>query len=118
MEADTTFSHIVLPIFDGDNYQVWAVRMTIYLNAMDLWEDIEEDYDVSSLPANPTMNQLKTHKKKNSRKSKTKACLFSTVLNKIFTRIMNLGSAKEIWDYLKKEYQVDLNLEFRSSRYK
>ena len=51
------------------------------------------------------MTQLKTHKERKSRKSKAKACLFSAVSSTIFTRIMNLDSAKEIWDYLKTEYE-------------
>ncbi|RVW21330.1 Retrovirus-related Pol polyprotein from transposon RE1 [Vitis vinifera] len=105
METETTFSHVAPPIFDGDNYQAWAVRMTVHLEALDLWEAIEEDYDVPPLPANPTMAQLKTHKEKKTRKSKAKAYLFSTVSSTIFTRIMNLELAKDIWDYLKKEYQ-------------
>ncbi|TYG52132.1 hypothetical protein ES288_D09G003700v1 [Gossypium darwinii] len=105
MKVDITLSHIVPPIFYGDNYQAWAIRMTVYLNAMDLWEALEEDYDVPFLLVNLTMNQLKTHKENKTIKSKVKACLFSAVSSKISTRIMNLGSGKEIWDYLKKEYQ-------------
>ena len=105
MEIETTFSHVAPPIFDGDNYQAWAVRMTVHLEALDLWEAIEEDYDVPPLPANPTMTQLKTHKERKTRKSKAKAYLFFVVSSTIFTRIMNLESAKDIWDHLKKEYQ-------------
>ena len=40
-----------------------------------------------------------------TRNVKAKACLFSLVSKIIFTRIMNLNSAKDIWDYLKSEYQ-------------
>ena len=105
METETTFSHISPPVFVGDNYQVWAIRMTAYLEALDLWEAVEEDYDIPQLPENPTMAQLKSHKEKKSRKAKAKACLFSAVSSTIFTRIMNLESAKDIWDYIKKEYQ-------------
>ena len=105
METETTFSHISPPVFVGDNYQVWAVRITAYLEALDLWEAVEEDYDIPQLPENPTMAQLKSHKEKKSRKAKAKACLFSAVSSTIFTRIMNLESAKDIWDYIKKEYQ-------------
>ena len=78
--------------------------MTVYLEALDLWEAIEEDYDVPPLPANPTMAQLKTHKERKTRKSKAKACLFTVVSSIIFTRITNLESTKSIWDYLNKEY--------------
>ncbi|KAJ8747411.1 hypothetical protein K2173_013015 [Erythroxylum novogranatense] len=91
MEPDTqtSFSHLPPPVFDGQNYQAWAIRMTVHLEALDLWEAVEEDYDVTPLPANPT----------------AKACLFSAVTSTIFTIIMNISSAKDIWDYLKKEYE-------------
>ncbi|MCI93517.1 gag-pol polyprotein, partial [Trifolium medium] len=38
------------PIFDGEDYDLWAVRTEAFLDALDLWEIVEDDYDVSSLP--------------------------------------------------------------------
>ncbi|KAA8550126.1 hypothetical protein F0562_001810 [Nyssa sinensis] len=104
-EASFSFSSIAPPVFDGENYQIWAVRMETYLDAMDLWEAVEEDYEVLPLPDNPTMAQIKNHKDRKTRKSKTKACLFVAVSSTIFTRVMSLKSAKAIWDYLKTEYE-------------
>ena len=65
--------------------------MITYLEALDLWESIEEDYVVWPLPKNPTVVQLKNHKERKTRKAKAKACLFSSVSKIIFTRIMNLN---------------------------
>ena len=49
MEADTT--HIIPPpVFDGEEYDLWAARMTTHLEALDLWEPIEEVYTVWPLP--------------------------------------------------------------------
>ena len=107
MEAKASFSQIAPPIFDGENYQLWAVRMETYLEALDLWEVVEEDYEVSPLLNNPTMAQIKNHKERKTRKSKAKACLFDGVSTTIFTRIMSLKTAKEVWDYLKEEYVGD-----------
>jgi hypothetical protein len=81
--------------------------METYLDALDLWEVVEEDYEIPALPNNPTMAQIKAHKEKKTKKSKAKACLFAAVSSTIFTRIMSLKSAKEIWDYLKTEYEGD-----------
>ncbi|XP_027338134.1 uncharacterized protein LOC113852077 [Abrus precatorius] len=67
---------ITLPIYEGENYHLWAIRMEAFLDASDLWEAIEEDYEVGQLPKNPTPNQI---------------------------RIMTLKSAKTIWDFLKQE---------------
>ncbi|KAG6480156.1 hypothetical protein ZIOFF_063634 [Zingiber officinale] len=107
MEAEASFSTISPPVFDGDNYQIWAVRMETYLDALDLWEALDVDYEIPVLPANPTMAQIKVHKEKKTKKSKAKACLFAAVSATIFSRIMSLQTAKEIWDYLKSEYEGD-----------
>lgn len=110
MEAKTdfpNFSQAAPHVFDGENYQLWAVKMETYLEALDLWEAVEEDYEVAPLPNNPTIAQMKSHKEKKTRKSKAKAALFAGVSTTIFTKIMNLKSAKEIWEHLKTEYAGD-----------
>lgn len=76
------------------------------MEALDLWEAVEEDYEIQALTNNPTMAQIKTHEKK-TKISKAKASLFAAVSSTIFTRIMSLKSAKEICDYFKAEYRGD-----------
>lgn len=106
MEAESSFSLMAPPVFNGDNYQIWAVRMETYLDVMDMWEAVEEDYEVPLLPNNPTMAQIKKHKDRKIKKSKAKACLFSAVSSSIFTRIMSLKSAKSTWDYLNTDERI------------
>jgi len=36
-------SHVVIPLFDGESYDLWAVRMQIYLDGLNLWEVMEKD---------------------------------------------------------------------------
>ena len=55
MEAESNFSSITPPVFDGDNYHFWVVRMETYLDVMDLWEAVEEDYEIIPLLNNPMM---------------------------------------------------------------
>ncbi|XP_022953040.1 uncharacterized protein LOC111455561 [Cucurbita moschata] len=62
MGGESSFSAVASPVFDGDNYQMWAVHMETYLEALDLWEAIEEDYEVPPLPANPTAAKIKLQK--------------------------------------------------------
>ena len=81
--------------------------METYLEALDIWEAIEEVYKVPPLPANSTVAQIKAQKEKKTRKSKAKACLFAAVSQMIFIRILSLKTSKEIWDYLKAEYEGD-----------
>lgn len=76
------------------------------MEALDLWEAVEEDYEIQALTNNPTIAQIKMHEKK-TKISKAKASLFAAVSSTIFTRIMSLKSAKEICDYFKAEYRGD-----------
>ncbi|XP_019057301.1 PREDICTED: uncharacterized protein LOC109116397 [Tarenaya hassleriana] len=95
------------PIFNGEAYQIWAVRMRAFLEGADLWEAVGEDYEIPALPANPTVNQLRNNRERVTKKSKAKSCLFAAVTPSILIKIMNLDSAKEMWDFLKTEYEGD-----------
>ncbi|XP_047264719.1 uncharacterized protein LOC124896889 [Capsicum annuum] len=107
MNGEANFSSMAPPTFDGESYQIWAVRMRIYLQALDLWEAVENEYEIAPLLDNTMVVQIKTHKERKTRKSKALACLFTAASSNIFTRIISLGSAKEVWDYLKTEYEGD-----------
>ena len=107
MEGEASFSHITLPIFDGENYDLWEVKMQSYMESLDLWDAVEEDYEIYPLPENPTMAQIKNHKERKMKKAKARSCLFTGVSQMIFIRIMTLKSPKAIWDYLKEEYAGD-----------
>jgi len=81
--------------------------MKAHLKVNDLWEAVDEDYEVLPLIDNPTMAQLKSHTLKTSRKSKAKATLFAAISEEIFTRIMHQNSAFEVWNFFKTEYEGD-----------
>ena len=98
MNVEANLSSIAPPVFDGENYQLWAVRMETYLEALDLWEAVEEKR---------TKTQIKSNKEKRTKKSKAKACLFAAVSAAIFTRVMSLKTAKDVRDYPKDEYAGD-----------
>jgi len=100
---EENMSHVAIPLFDGESYDLWAVRMQTYLEGLDLWEVVEEDN--VPLSENPTVAQMKVHKEKKTRKTKAKSCLFAGVSQMIMTKIMTLKSPKEIWEYLKAEYE-------------
>ncbi|PHU10389.1 hypothetical protein BC332_22249 [Capsicum chinense] len=90
MNGEANFSSMAPPTFDGESYQIWAVRMRIYLQALDLWEAVEGENEIDPLPDNPTVAQIKTHKERKTRKSKAMACLFTVVSSNILTRIIAL----------------------------
>ncbi|CAJ2662460.1 unnamed protein product [Trifolium pratense] len=50
---------------------------------------------------------MKTHKERKTKRAKAKTCLFASVSQTVFIKIMTLKTPKEIWDYLKEEYKGD-----------
>ncbi|PHU17439.1 hypothetical protein BC332_13134 [Capsicum chinense] len=79
MNSETSF--LIPPVFNGENCQAWEIRMTVYLEALDLWEkiEVEEDYEVTPLGDNSTVNQMRHHKERKTRKAKAKTCRFSEI---------------------------------------
>ncbi|XP_049374082.1 uncharacterized protein LOC125839146 [Solanum verrucosum] len=92
MNSETSF--LTPPVFNGENYQAWAIRMMVHLDVMDLLEVVEQDYEVTPLGDNPTVNQMKHHKENTTSKAKAKACLFSAISPSILTRIMQMKFAR------------------------
>ncbi|KAJ8768854.1 hypothetical protein K2173_023849 [Erythroxylum novogranatense] len=79
-------------VFNGENYQMWSVKMQSYLEAFDLWEVVTEDRSVPPLLRDPTMAQIKFNNEEKAKKSKAKT-------------LIQIYTAKEAWDRLKEEYQ-------------
>ncbi|XP_010530393.1 PREDICTED: uncharacterized protein LOC104806972 [Tarenaya hassleriana] len=100
-----TFQTQKPPVFNGEGYQIWSVRMKAFLEGTDLWEPVEEDYEIPPLGANPTVTQMRNHKERVTKKAKAKSCIFSAVTPSVLIKIMKLGSAKLMWDFLKSEYE-------------
>ena len=46
MDSKTPFTALAPPVFNGKGYHVWAIRMEAHMEANDLWEAVEEDYEV------------------------------------------------------------------------
>ena len=95
MASSSNISTLSPPIFNGENYPMWSVKMEAYLKDLLLWEAIESDFEVE-VPKNPTLNQLRMYEDKVSRKYKALSTLHSVVNETIFTRIMACKTAKEV----------------------
>ncbi|XP_052486407.1 uncharacterized protein LOC128041111 [Gossypium raimondii] len=93
------------PVFAGENYNIWAVKMRTYLQAHDLWNVVLNDIEPPPLRANPTIAQIRQHNEDCAKKYKAMSCLQSGVSDVIFTRIMACDTPKQAWDKLKEEFQ-------------
>ena len=47
--ASNNTSALSTPVFNGENYQVWAVKMKAYLRGLGLWQWVETERQVQPL---------------------------------------------------------------------
>ncbi|KAJ4703399.1 Retrovirus-related Pol polyprotein from transposon TNT 1-94 [Melia azedarach] len=101
--ASGSTSYLVVPMFTGENYQIWVVKMKSYLKSIGLWDAVETGRDHPPLRANPTIAQMKQYEEELLKKDKAFTVLHSALADHVFTRIMTLKIAKEVWDQLKEQ---------------
>ena len=94
-----------IPLFSGENYHIWAVKMRFYLRSQGLWNVVATNADPSPLLPNPTLAQIRAFEEEKLKKDKAITCLHSGLADHIFTKIMDLESPKLVWDKLQGEFQ-------------
>ncbi|XP_074373697.1 uncharacterized protein LOC141714052 [Apium graveolens] len=93
------------PFFNGENYQVWAVKMKTHLKGLGLWTWVESEREIQPLTDNPTLNQIKLHENESSKGPRALSIIHTAMSESIFTRIMTCETGKEAWDKLKELYE-------------
>ncbi|KAK5786032.1 hypothetical protein PVK06_040657 [Gossypium arboreum] len=99
------FSPAAPPIFSGEGYHIWVVKMRTYLQAFDLWKVVNSVIEPAPLRANPTVAQIRQHVDERTKRHKAMSCIQNCVSVVIFTRIMACETPKQAWDRLKEEFQ-------------
>src|ERR1044072_4104398 len=103
--ADTTQSSLPVPIFNGENYDFWRVKIETYFTSLDLWDIVEEGFTVPADTSTLNATQEKELKKNKQKNSKALYTLQQAVTDAIFPRIMGAKTAKEAWNTLQEEFQ-------------
>ncbi|KAL6321724.1 hypothetical protein AAG906_031237 [Vitis piasezkii] len=65
--SNNTYS--VIPMFNGEHYHIWALKMRLYLRSQGLWNVVMSD--PPPLGANPTIARMKTHENEKLKKEKS-----------------------------------------------
>jgi len=91
------------PVFSGENYQIWSVKMKFYLEASGLWDVVM--FEIQPLQEDPTVAQIRNYNDEAIRRAKVKTCIHSTISDVVFTRIMTCETTKEAWDTLQEAFQ-------------
>ena len=92
------------PIFDGRNFAYWKVRITTYLQSLgiEVWDIMETGHTFpSSTPTNTV------GKKQYETNVKAINTLLGSLSQLEFVKVMQLKTAKEIWDKIILSYEGD-----------
>ncbi|KAL7220248.1 hypothetical protein ACSBR2_013166 [Camellia fascicularis] len=84
-----------IPIFDGENYEFWNVKMETLFLSMDLWDTVENGYDDE------------TDKEKQKKNAAALSLIQRGVSDWIFKTIVKAKKAKEAWDFLQEKFQTE-----------
>jgi hypothetical protein len=92
------------PLFKGNDYAFWSIRMRSYLMALgcDVWLSVANGY--KEPPIVPTDVAAKKLYNDNSR---VVNAILGGLANSIFVKMMHCKSTKEIWDKLQILYEGD-----------
>ncbi|XP_070681678.1 uncharacterized protein [Malus domestica] len=103
------------PVFDGENYDYWRIRMTTIFKSYDLWEMVQNGYElpemeVDALEEDLTEKQISTLKENRMNDAKALGIIQGAISDVIFPRIANEETAKAAWDTLQQEYIGDVKV--------
>lgn len=59
--ASSSASILSSPIFNGETYQVWAIKMKTYLKALGLWQLVEDERNIQPLGDYIIFNKIKNY---------------------------------------------------------
>ncbi|XP_070682342.1 uncharacterized protein [Malus domestica] len=98
--AGSSSAELRAPVFNGENYEFWRIRMSTILKSYGLWELVENRFE----PPDPKIEKVVVNETK---KKTPEVVSFSPVSDQIFPRIVNEETSKGAWDVLKGEFGGD-----------
>ncbi|CAF2275110.1 hypothetical protein BRARA_D01215 [Brassica rapa] len=90
-----------IPVFDGDNYEIWSIKMRTLLMARDLWDVVESGASVEKTLKIKDMTALHM--------------LQMSVTDSLFIRIARATSSKQAWEILKEEFGETADMRSRKA---
>ena len=82
--ASSNTSALSTPVFNEENYQVWAVKMKAYLRGLGLWQWVETERQIQPLGNNPTLNQIRDHEEEEANAPRALSYIHAVVSEPIF----------------------------------
>jgi hypothetical protein len=96
-----------LPIFYGNNYDLWKIKMMTLFKSQNLTDIVEKEFNK---PPNISILKKAQQKELEVKEQKDARALYliqQSLANTIFPRIIEASTAKQAWDMLQKEFLGD-----------
>ncbi|KAM2071312.1 hypothetical protein ACFX1X_040277 [Malus domestica] len=117
--AGSGSSEVRTPIFKGDNYEFWSIKMKTIFKSHGLWDLVEKGFESSESKDDGESDGKKKEKEESSsieklplaerlmKDAKALGLIQGAVSDEIFPRISYEETSKGAWDTLQQEYHGD-----------
>nr|ABA95820.1 retrotransposon protein, putative, unclassified [Oryza sativa Japonica Group] len=95
----------MVPVFAGENYDIWSIKMRTLLLSQGLWDIVENGYQEYSAGETLTAEQKKSLAEDRMSDAKALFLIQQGVAESLFPRIIGAKKSKKAWDKLKEEFQ-------------
>ncbi|CAL2237102.1 unnamed protein product [Prunus armeniaca] len=101
------------PVFSGENYEFWSIRMKTILKSHGLWDLVEHGFNASDQKKEKkAIEETKVAEKPTvveilMKDARALGLIQSVVSDQLFPRIVNEETSKGAWDILKLEFRGD-----------
>lgn len=103
--SGATMAQSMVPVFAGENYDIWSIKMRTLLLSQGLWDIVENGYQEYSAGETLTAEQKKSLAEDRMSDAKALFLIQQGVAESLFPRIIGAKKSKEAWDKLKEEFQ-------------
>ncbi|MQL94517.1 hypothetical protein Taro_027173 [Colocasia esculenta] len=93
----------LVPIFSGENYEFWSIKLRTFFISQDLWDLVEVGYAEEE----SSKEKAADHKELRKKDAKALMVLQLDVSDIAFPRIANAIRSKEAWTISKQEFHGD-----------
>eukprot|EP00253_Pinus_taeda_P005517 PITA_05517 len=96
---------MLVPEFDGNDYDYWCIKMLTFLIGKDLWEILESGYEEPTDWNSLTANERTTRKEARKKNAQALFHIQIALDKSLFPRISGAKTTKVAWETLQEAYQ-------------
>ena len=99
------FSSVPLPVFTGENFDIWKLKLKTYFISQKLWDIVQSGYTKPDIIETLSEEERKKLEDFEQKDAQALFVLQQAVGETIARRIMDAETAKRAWDILEEEFE-------------